>query len=152
MKLELEIRQNIFESEAHKLHVNLLYTAYWIRGKTDQILQPYDLSVEQFNVLRILKGAGNHAVNLKYLAERMLNKQSDASRLVDKLVEKTYVVRESSPNDRRQIELKISETGLEVVREASKLVSKMNVMFDWISDQKKIDFNDSLDRIREEYN
>ena len=68
MSIEEDILQRQFESEYHRLHVNILFTASWLNGKLSEALHEYDLSPEQFNVLRILKGA-NKQVNLKYISE-----------------------------------------------------------------------------------
>ena len=88
MNLEQEINQSVFKDNFHKAHVNLLFTAAWLNHKVNRLLKPYDISGQQFNILRILKGMGCKPSSLKLITSRMLDKTSNTSRLVDKLIDK----------------------------------------------------------------
>ena len=90
MNLEQEINQSVFKDNFHKAHVNLLFTAAWLNHKVNRLLKPYDISGQQFNILRILKGMGCKPSSLKLITSRMLDKTSNTSRLVDKLIDKNY--------------------------------------------------------------
>jgi DNA-binding MarR family transcriptional regulator len=149
MKIEEFLQQKKFESEFHKLQLNILYTASWLHQETNHLLKPFDLTGEQFNVLRILRGARPEKVSLKYIAERMINRQSNTSRLVDKLFEKKWIERVVCPQDRRQVELYINTVGLKILEEASDKVKQMqNVISEQINLQDAIHLNKCLDQIR----
>ena len=88
MKIEQEIQQTVFESEYQKANINLLFTASWLNQKSAKALKPFNISWQQFNILRILRGMGDKPATIKILTERMIDKMSNASRLVEKLKQK----------------------------------------------------------------
>ncbi|MBB4077433.1 DNA-binding MarR family transcriptional regulator [Lewinella aquimaris] len=122
--IEEEIQQPTFSSPAHRAQVNVLYTAAWIDQQTTVALRQFGLSVQQFNILRILRGRAGNPATVKLLTERMIDKMSNASRLVDKLKDKGYVERQECPSDRRRVDIFITEEGLRVVGEASVAVEE----------------------------
>ena len=97
--------------------LNILVTQNCIADKFNEILKPYDLSSEQYNVLRILRGQNGKAVNMCLLQERMIAKTSNTTRLVDKLLLKNLVTREVCPSNRRKMEIEITQKGLDVLHE-----------------------------------
>src|ERR1700720_688188 len=111
MQLEQEIKQEKFKTEDEKLTVNLIFTHYWLLDKLKDRLRPYGISMQQYNVLRILRGQGSNPASINLLKERMLDKSSDASRLVERLRLKELVDRIICPNDRRAVEIRISTKG-----------------------------------------
>lgn len=122
--IEDEIQQPTFASAHHRSHVNIIYTAAWINQLTAKVLKPYGLSLQQFNILRILRGRGGKPATIKLLTERMLDKMSNASRLVDKLTEKKLVERKECAADRRRVDILITDAGLELIKRASQAVDK----------------------------
>jgi hypothetical protein len=104
MKIEEIIKSNITLKDAKKVILNILYTQNVINDKFNEILKPNDLSSEQYNVLRILRGQKGSPANMCVIQERMLAKNSNTTRLIDKLLLKKYVTREVCPNNRRKIE------------------------------------------------
>ncbi len=88
MKIEDEIKQDKFKSEYQKLAINLIFTGNWINSKNAELLKPYKLTSQQYNLLRILRGQYPKPVTVNLLIERMLDKMSNASRIVDRLVKK----------------------------------------------------------------
>ena len=116
MLLEDEIQQSSFKSPQRKLAVNLLYTTNWLSNHYDNFFKGLDLTTQQYNVLRILRGQFPNPCSLKCIKERMLDKMSDTSRILDKLVTKGYAIRNECPNDRRSVNVVISEKGLEVLK------------------------------------
>ena len=122
--IEEEIRQSSFRSPAHQAQVNIIFTAAWINQQTTQALRPFGLSIQQFNILRILRGRGGKPATIKLLTERMLDKMSNASRLVDKLKEKGYVMRQECETDRRRVDIVITEAGLKIVGQATDAVEQ----------------------------
>lgn len=131
-----------------KSDVNITFTASWLMVEKTRVLRPFGLTMQQFNVLRILKGAKEGPVSIRYITERMIDKASNASRLVDKLVEKEWVLRKECPMDRRQVEVSISAKGLSILEEASLAVRNSQVVFNSLSDQEMELLNHLLDKIR----
>jgi DNA-binding MarR family transcriptional regulator len=112
MKLEDAIKQKSFPSQEERLAVNLFYTANWLGGHNSGLLKQHDLTPQQYNILRILRGQKGNPISVYELPERMLDKQSNASRLVDKLVAKSLCIKRECPTDKRKAEVLITEAGL----------------------------------------
>lgn len=149
MEIEKEINQKVFESENQKLHVNILYTASYLSSASTEALKPFGMSWQQFNVLRILRGLHPGGATIKLLTERMIDKMSNASRLVEKLKQKGYVERQESKTDRRQVEVKITELGLDTLKEASSAMTLELIGFkDRLSDDEMKTLNLLLNRLR----
>src|SRR5262245_11033120 len=115
MKLEDEIVQKKFKSPAHKLGVNLIYTFNWLDTFHQKHFKKHGITPQQFNVLRILRGQHPDPATIKLLKERMLDKMSDASRIVEKLRVKSLVDRHTCPTDRRNCDVRITEKGLKLL-------------------------------------
>jgi DNA-binding MarR family transcriptional regulator len=115
MKLEDEISQRKFRNERHKVAVNILYTYSWLCSLHNGIFKEHGITAQQFNVLRILRGQGSNPTTIKLVKERMLDKMSDASRIVEKLRQKGYVVRQISDHDKRHVDVFITKKGLKVL-------------------------------------
>lgn len=114
MKLEDEIVQKNFRSEAHKLGVNIIFTFNWVDNFHSCLMKRYGLTSQQFNILRILRGQYPSPANIKLLRERMLDKMSDASRIVEKLRTKGFVERNTNESDRRACDVIITQKGLDL--------------------------------------
>jgi DNA-binding MarR family transcriptional regulator len=115
MKIEEVIKSNIALKDAKKVILNVMYTQNVLSDKFNEILKPYDLSSEQYNVLRILRGQKGNPANMCIIQERMLAKNSNTTRLIDKLLLKDLVTREVCPDNRRKIEVLITQKGLDVL-------------------------------------
>lgn len=149
MKLEQEIQQSKFKSEYHKLVVNVIYSAGWMSDLNLRVLKAFNLSIQQFNILRILKGSFPEPASVKILTERMLDKMSNASRLVEKLKQKGLVERTACPEDRRQVNIVITEKGLEIVNKASEILEKETDQFlSNLTKKEAKQLNDLLDKMR----
>ncbi|MEY3320422.1 MAG: hypothetical protein RLZZ417_5 [Bacteroidota bacterium] len=149
MKLEDEINQTVFKDNFHKAHVNLLFTAAWLNQKINRILKPYEVSGQQFNILRILKGLGDNPASLKLITSRMLDKTSNTSRLVDKLIEKNMVIRTFCPMDRRQVEIRITETGERILQKCNDIMERnINATMNNLSELEALQLNDLLEMVR----
>lgn len=115
MKLEEEISQKKFKSEHHKALVNVLYTANWLDAIHSGKLKPHGITGQQFNILRILRGQYPKPASVKLLKERMLDKMSDVSRLVEKLRVKGLLERKICKDDRRNVDVIITQKGLDLL-------------------------------------
>lgn len=115
MKIEEEIKQGSFESEQQRLMINIIYTGSQFTLANNRMLKEYDLTSQQFNVLRILRGQKGNPLSLKEIEQRMLDRSSNGSRLVEKLLKKGMIERVICEEDRRRIELTITSKGLRLL-------------------------------------
>lgn len=122
MRIEEIIKPNSPMALEKKTLLNVMYTQNVISEKFNELLKPFDLSPEQFNVLRILRGQKGKPANMSMIQERMIAKTSNTTRLVDKLLLKELVLREVCPNNRRKMEITITEKGLELLLQLDPLV------------------------------
>ena len=105
-----------FANERHRFMANIVFTSNWIRNQFNCFIEPFGISMQQFNILRILRGAGDW-VNMNDVKERMVEKSPNATRLCDKLVAKKLIERQRCEVDRRVVHLKISDQGLQLLKE-----------------------------------
>lgn len=115
--------------DAKKVILNIMYTQNVISDKFNEIMKPYDLSGEQYNVLRILRGQKGNPANMCIIQERMIAKNSNTTRLIDKLLLKDFVTREVCPDNRRKIEVLITQKGLDVLTELDPKVKEHEQIF-----------------------
>ncbi|MCC3153925.1 MarR family transcriptional regulator [Hymenobacter sp. BT770] len=115
MRIEDEIKQPIFRDEFQKAHINLLYTAGWLQLRQTAAFKPFGLTLPQFNILRILRGQHPLPATVALLIDRMLDKTSNASRIVDRLEEKQLVTRTVCPANRRAVDIRITKAGLDLL-------------------------------------
>ena len=149
MGIEKDVSITKFENERNKVLVNILYTASWIRGGFNKILKPYKLSEQQFNVLRILRGQYPTPAMLSLIQSRMLDKMSNATRLVDKLERKGLVSRTRNEYNRRQVNILITERGLDLLKELDVVMKDYLEGFADYSIEDTRLLSDLLDRLRE---
>ena len=120
MKLEQEInQQKPFKNNFQKATINIMFTASWLGKKQADLLKPFDLTIQQYNILRILRGMQGEPATVKLLTARMIDKMSNASRLVDKLLLKELVRREECQDDRRRVDIFITEKGLDFLKQGN---------------------------------
>ena len=148
MKLEEEIKQKKFRNEYHKLAVNILYTHGWLLNNQAAFLKKHDLTSAQFNILRILRGQYPNPASINLLKERMLDKMSDTSRLVERLKQKDLVDRKICPDDRRRVEVVITEKGLKVLEEIDKHDDEIDQVFKKLNLSEARTVNQLLDKMR----
>ena len=148
MKLEKEIQQKKFKSEFHKLAINFSYTHSWLSYKTESFFKNADITPQQYNVLRILRGQYPETSNLKLVKERMLDRMSDASRIVEKLKIKGFVSRKECPDDRRNVDLIITEKGLHLLRSLDFIDEEAKKTFKQLSLAEAKHLNALLDKLR----
>jgi len=150
MKLEQEIKMEHFRSPYQKAYLNIIFTANWMEAKTDALLKPYDISHQQYNVLRILRGQQGQAVNLYEVQERMLHKMSNATRLVEKLRLKGLLTREQCAVNRRKVEIAITPKGMELLARLDPLLEEQErSLFEHLSESQAEQLNNMLDQLRD---
>ncbi len=148
MKLEEEIKQKSFRNEFHKLAVNIIFTHGWLQTFNAQFLQKYQLTSQQFNILRILRGQHPNPASINLLKERMLDKMSDVSRLVERLRVKGLLERSTCENDRRKSDVVITEAGLNLLKEIDNFDPEFDNLFANISPSEAKTINNLLDKTR----
>lgn len=149
MKLEDEIVQKKFKSEQEKAIINIFYTNNWLQNKYLCLFKTHDITHQQYNILRILRGQFPNSASIKLLKERMLDKMSDASRLVDKLVKKNFVKRHENKADRRSVDVIISEKGLKLLDQFDFLEDEAKKIMKPLSSDELKELNRLLDKIRD---
>ena len=115
MRIDDEIQSSKFENNYHKAVINISYTYNWVNNETRSLFEKNNITVQQFNILRILRGQYPNPATVNLLKERMIDKMSDASRIVDRLVQKGLVSRCTNTKDRRAVDIRISEQGLKTL-------------------------------------
>ena len=149
MRLEEELKQDKFQSEHQKAVLNVLFTSNWLESDSARILKPFGISSQQYNVLRILKGQGENAISVNNIMSRMIDKMSNASRLVEKLRKKELIERVTCEHDRRQVDVRITAKGLSLLKEADKEMNQFDKMKDALTEKEAIQLSELLEKIRE---
>lgn len=149
MKIEDEIRVKRFESEAVKAQVNILFTASWLYNWVLGRLRPYALSHEQFNALRILRGQHPNAICQKDILSRMIDRNSNLTKIVRKLKDKGFVHVEKSEEDRREYNISITEKGLELLALIDEDFKRDPMPLEHLSPSECFHLNALLDKARE---
>jgi len=148
MKIEDEIKGR-FRNEYHKGLINLVYTEKQLSSQFLQFIKKHGLSESQYNVLKIIRGANSKiTISIGYIKERMLDKSSDVSRVVDRLFHKKYIDRRENSFDRRQKEISISKTGLTLLAEMDECEKKVDLLLKNLSLHEVKELNILLDKIR----
>ena len=147
MELEKEIAQKNFKSEQQKAMINLIFTYHWAINLMRQDFVRYDITHQQFNILRILRGQYPNPSTINLLKERMLDKMCDASRMVDRLKQKELIERCVSKEDRRSVDIVISQKGLDLLSKIDKELDENKPMNN-LSDEESKTLNKLLDKLR----
>ncbi len=149
MKLEEEIVQKKFRSEQQKAVINILYTSNWLNTTHNGLMKGYGITIQQFNILRILRGQHPKPATIRLLTERMLDKMSNASRLVEKLRQKDLVERVICDHDRRQVNVSITDKGLHLLSDIDVEIQHMEKNFIGnITEEEAEELNRILDKFR----
>lgn len=122
MELQKETKTSRFENVHQQAVVNVLFTNGWCNEKLKEAVVPYDITIQQFNVLRILRGHHPKPCTINLLRRRMLDKMSDASRIVDRLIQKELTLKKGSSNDKRAVDIMITQKGLFLLEKMDKEV------------------------------
>lgn len=143
---ELEKEMNTkFENERKKAFLNIKYTAGWLDYHVNEFLKPFHISEQQYNILRILKGAGKE-IPVKTVKDRMIRKSPNATRLMDKLCDKNLIERIRCEKDRRVVYVTISKKGLELLKEI--IFENLDEQLKSITEEEARILNQILDKVR----
>jgi DNA-binding MarR family transcriptional regulator len=150
MSIEKEIKQKTFRNPYHKVTVNMMYTNGWLVNKYAKILKPYNLTDQQFKVLKILRECFPHPCSVNFIIEGMIDKMSNVSRLVDKLVAKKLAIRVKSVYDLRSVNVILTEKGKLLIEELNVLVNDYENSFFGLEESEIILLNNFLEKLRTE--
>lgn len=148
MGISEDIKQERFSSNLNKCIINIIYTNGWLSQRQVEVLKPHGLTTPQFNILRILRGQYPSPATINLLIERMLDKSSNASRIVDKLEDKGLVERRQCSNDRRAVDVLISKKGLEILEQLDQEIKKWENGFTNLTDAECEQLSALLDKLR----
>ncbi|MEJ6777247.1 MAG: MarR family transcriptional regulator [Crocinitomicaceae bacterium] len=146
MKIE-DVINSTFKNSSHKVLVNIRYTSNFLAQRQNIFMSDYDLTMPQFNILRILRGAKKSlAVNV--VKDRMVEKSPNTTRLMDKLIDKNLINRTRCSDDRRIVFVKISKKGLEVLSYIDKQFEDSDIFEVNLTDNETLLLSDLLDKLR----
>lgn len=149
MRLEDEIQQQKFRNQQHKLLVNLIYSYNVLSSRMQDMLKSEGLTMQQYNILRILRGQHPNPVTNTMVKERMLDKNSDVTRIIDRMIRDGLVSRVNCEADRRRVDINITQSGLDILDRLDARSSEMDALAASLSDEEAAVFNDLLDRLRD---
>jgi DNA-binding MarR family transcriptional regulator len=148
MKLEDAIKQKAFKTEEERLVINLVYTSGWLSSEQNRFFKRFGISSQQYNVLRILRGQLPNPASVGLIQERMLDKMSNASRLIEKLKQKKLIKRSECSKDRRQVDVLLTQEGLSLLNEIDGLNGEMHSICNTLDLNEKKTLNNLLDKLR----
>lgn len=148
MPLEEDIRQAKFYSDQQKAAINILYTGSWLYNINAGYLKKFGITPEQFNVLRILRGSFPKPMMLAEITERMIDKSSNCTRLVEKLKQKGFVNRVTCENNRRQVDILITDKGQQLLKKIDASKPTWQETMGKISKAEAKELNRILDKLR----
>ena len=151
MGIEKDIQQTNFRNEFQKMSINIIYTANWLNEKMGQILSTEDITQQQYNILRILRGSECPLSTLK-IRERMLDKMSDTSRIVDRLIVKGLVEKTACVKDKRLVDITVTKKGLQLLEKLDALNDHIDSILKGVTEKEAQAMNQILDKLREHSN
>jgi MarR family transcriptional regulator, 2-MHQ and catechol-resistance regulon repressor len=148
MSIEKDIHQNKFLSSRQKAMINLLYSYGWVIERIKNFLAKEDITHQQFNILRILRGSFPQPLSTLQIRERMLDKMSDTSRIVDRLVAKELVQKNTCPSDKRLVDVLITEKGQDLLRRIDAEGDHIQEIMNGLTEEEAEQLSNLLDKMR----
>ena len=148
MKIEDEILQQSFRNEYQKSAINLIYTYGWLHNRQQHFFQQYNITQQQYNVLRILKGQFPDAISTSEIKYRMMDKNSDVSRIVDRLESKSLIYKNPCVSDKRLVDVSITNKGLQLLTEIEIRILELDNLFSNLELEEAKELNRILDKLR----
>jgi DNA-binding MarR family transcriptional regulator len=148
MRIDDEIQSSKFEDNYQKAVINIAYTDGWLKNTFNCHFEKHNLTQQQFNILRILRGQYPKPATVNLLKERMIDKMSDASRIVDRLVQKDMITRCTNNKDRRAVDIRISDKGLETLATMDAEFKTKDFIKNNLTSEEAAQLSDLLDKLR----
>ena len=151
MGIEKDIQQANFRNEFQKMGINIIFTANWLNEHVAGFLNKEDITVQQYNILRILRGSDVPLSTLQ-IRERMLDKMSDTSRIVDRLIVKDLVQKSACKADKRLVDITLTEKGLQLVTKLDQYNELIDINLKGVTEAEAATINQLLDKLRKSAN
>jgi DNA-binding MarR family transcriptional regulator len=148
MKLEEALQTTNFRDAKHKASLNVLYTAWWLKSIMSKELKAFGITLEQYNVMRILKGKSPEAMCVKDIAGRMIEKGTNVPRIIDRLVEKKLVKRGTDVHDKRHTVMQLTASGLDLLDHCTKKMNHITDKFIQLTEKDAEQLNKLLEKMR----
>lgn len=142
------IKQKEFQSPWHKLRVNFLISGNWLKNEIKEFLDQFEITQQQYNILRILRGAKGEPLSTNEICDRMIDKMSDTSRIVDRLVAKKLAEKNLNPHDKRKIQVFISSEGEQLLSTIDAEMYTLDAKFNHLTDEEADQLNNLLEKLR----
>ena len=150
MKIQDEIHQTKFNGEMERLTINLMFTNAWVMGFQQKFFKSHQLTMQQYNILRILRGQKGKSITMNDVSCRMIDRMSNTSRIIDKLVEKELVDRKQGTKDRRKVMVSIKAKGMDLLKSLDQPMIDMMNSYSNIEEKDARKLNELLDKLREQ--
>ncbi len=147
MSLEQDIQQQRFRNEYQKAAINLIFSSNWLNEKIKCLLETEDITQQQYNILRILKGSQQPLSTLQ-IRSRMLDRMSDTSRIVERMLKKGLVEKRTCPSDKRLVDVSISDKGLALLEKLEHKNAALDSILQSLSESEAATLNQLLDKMR----
>jgi len=148
MEIQKEVKSSKFENTFQQALVNLFFTYHWSSQNVKEILNPYNITQQQFNVLRILRGQYPKPCTINVIKSRILDKMSDVSRIVERLVQKDYVHKKANKDDKRALDIVITKKGLKLLEKLDKEIDFSSFIRPNLTEEEALHLNVLLDKFR----
>lgn len=148
MRIDEEIQSSKFENNYHKVVINISYTYSWLNNQSRSLFEKNNITLQQFNILRILRGQYPNPATINLLKDRMVDKMSDASRIVDRLVQKGMVSRCTNTKDRRAVDIRISDQGLAILAKMDEEFKIKDLLQNNLTEEEADQLSNLLDKLR----
>ena len=148
MGLEKDIQQSSFSGQNQKAVINLIYTYHWVTERIKNILLEEDITLQQYNILRILRGSDPRPLSTLMIRDRMMDKMSDTSRIVDRLLLKKLVSKRLCNTDKRLVDVSITKEGKAMLQRIDERDNEMRKVMEMLNEDELITLNKLLDKLR----
>jgi DNA-binding MarR family transcriptional regulator len=150
MRLEDEIQQFTFRNQRQKMLINLIYTYNVLSSKMQEFLKVESLTMQQYNILRILRGQHPNPATNSLVKDRMLDKNSDVTRIIDRMIRDGLVSRVNCESDRRRVDITITDAGLDKLQRLDRISGQMDQIAAGLTEDEAVNLNEMLDKLRSE--
>jgi DNA-binding MarR family transcriptional regulator len=150
MRLEDEIQQFTFRNQRQKMLINLIYTYNVLSSKMQEFLKTESLTMQQYNILRILRGQHPNPATNSLVKDRMLDKNSDVTRIIDRMIRDGLVSRVNCESDRRRVDITITNAGLDKLQRLDRISGQMDQIAAGLTEDEAVNLNEMLDKLRSE--
>lgn len=148
MKIGEELKQDKFVNAQQKAHLNTMFTANWLIASVREILKPFEITHQQYNVLRILQGRKQSPCSSDSIKDVMIDKSPDLTRLLDRLIDKGLVSREVCEENRRKLDIRITDKGMELLKTITPRIAVHHRQSKTITDVEATELSRILDKMR----